>query len=110
MSTVPTSLLRYSTKWRPRRPCRATWRLRRPGWISGRSTRAICATAFEVFEPDNGGLMIDAPDKEVTRRISAFRGDVVRTGWIGRQLPRLFKSAGLLNVAVEVLPSPRTDY
>jgi ubiquinone/menaquinone biosynthesis C-methylase UbiE len=63
-----------------------------------------------VFEPDNGGLLIDAPDKEVTRRITAFRGDVVRTGWIGRQLPRLFKSAGLLNVEVEVMPSPRTDY
>jgi ubiquinone/menaquinone biosynthesis C-methylase UbiE len=63
-----------------------------------------------VFEPDNGGLMIDAPDKQVTRRITAFRGDVVRTGWIGRQLPRLLKSAGLVNVAVEVLPSPRTDY
>jgi ubiquinone/menaquinone biosynthesis C-methylase UbiE len=63
-----------------------------------------------VFEPDNGGLMIDAPDKEVTRRITAFRGDVVRTGWIGRQLPRLFKSAGLMDVTVEVLPSPRTDY
>jgi ubiquinone/menaquinone biosynthesis C-methylase UbiE len=63
-----------------------------------------------VFEPDNGGLMIDAPDKEVTRRITAFRGDVVRTGWIGRQLPRLFKTAGLSNVEVEVMPSPRTDY
>jgi ubiquinone/menaquinone biosynthesis C-methylase UbiE len=63
-----------------------------------------------VFEPDTGGLMIDAPDKEVTRRITAFRGDVVRTGWIGRQLPRIFKTAGLLDVAVEVLPSPRTDY
>jgi ubiquinone/menaquinone biosynthesis C-methylase UbiE len=63
-----------------------------------------------VFEPDNGGLMIDAPDKEVTRKITAFRGDVVRTGWIGRQLPRLFKRTGLLNVEVEVLPSLRTDY
>lgn len=63
-----------------------------------------------VFEPDNGGLLIDAPDKDVTRRITEFRGDVVRTGWIGRQLPRLFKSAGLVNVDVEVLPSPRTDY
>jgi hypothetical protein len=57
-----------------------------------------------------GGLQIDAPDKDVTRRITEFRGDVVRTGWIGRQLPRLFKSAGLDNIEVEILPSPRTDY
>jgi ubiquinone/menaquinone biosynthesis C-methylase UbiE len=63
-----------------------------------------------TFEPDTGGLLIDAPDKEVTRRIINFRGDVVRSGWIGRQLPRLMKQAGLLDVEVTVLPSPRTDY
>jgi hypothetical protein len=37
MSTVPISSVRYSTKWRPRRPRRPTWRLRRPGWISSRA-------------------------------------------------------------------------
>ena len=63
-----------------------------------------------VFEPDTGGLLIDAPDKEVTRRIINFRGDVVRNGWIGRQLPRLMKHAGFLDVEVTVLPSPSTDY
>jgi len=63
-----------------------------------------------AFEPDTGGLLIDAPDKEVTRRIINFRGDVVRSGWIGRQLPRLMKHAGLRDVEVSVLPSPRTDY
>jgi len=63
-----------------------------------------------AFEPDTGGLLIDAPDKEVTRRIINFRGDVVRSGWIGRQLPRLMKHTGLVDVDVTVLPSPRTDY
>ncbi|HLZ26603.1 MAG TPA: methyltransferase domain-containing protein [Chloroflexota bacterium] len=62
------------------------------------------------FEPDTGGLMIDAPDREVTRKITHFRGDIVRSGWIGRQLPRLCKDAGLSEVEVTVLPSPRTDY
>jgi SAM-dependent methyltransferase len=63
-----------------------------------------------VFEPDAGGLLIDAPDKEVTRRITSFRGDAVRSSWIGRQLPRLFNTAGLTQIEVAVLPSPRTDY
>lgn len=63
-----------------------------------------------VFEPDTGALMIDGPDRELTRRITEFRGGVVRSGWIGRQLPRLFKAAGLAKVEVAVLPSPRTDY
>ncbi len=63
-----------------------------------------------AFEPDTGGLLIDAPDRQVTRRIVDFRGDLVRSGWIGRQLPRLMKHAGLLDVDVTVLPSPRTEY
>lgn len=63
-----------------------------------------------ALEPDTGGLMIDAPDREVTRKITDFRGNVVRSGWIGRQLPRLCKDAGLSDVEVTVLPSPRTDY
>jgi ubiquinone/menaquinone biosynthesis C-methylase UbiE len=63
-----------------------------------------------AFEPDTGALMIDAPDRDVTRKITEFRGDAVRSGWIGRQMPRLFKTAGLVDVEVLVLPSPRTDY
>lgn len=63
-----------------------------------------------VLEPDTGALMIDAPDKEVTRKIIDFRGDVIRTGWIGRQLPRLFRAAGLTDLDIAILPSPRTDY
>jgi ubiquinone/menaquinone biosynthesis C-methylase UbiE len=63
-----------------------------------------------AFEPDTGALLLDAPDKAVTRKILNFRGDAVRSGWIGRQLPRLFKTAGLRNVDVLVLPSPRSDY
>jgi len=63
-----------------------------------------------VFEPDTGALLIDAPEKDVTRKIIDFRGDAVRSGWIGRQLPRLFKEVGLADVDVAVMPSPRTDY
>jgi SAM-dependent methyltransferase len=63
-----------------------------------------------VFEPDTGALLIDAPDKDVTRKIIDFRGNAVRSGCIGRQLPRLFKEVGLVGVDVAVMPSPRTDY
>jgi ubiquinone/menaquinone biosynthesis C-methylase UbiE len=63
-----------------------------------------------VFEPDTGALLIDADPRDVTRKIINFRGDAVRSGWIGRQLPRLFKEIGLVGVDVAVMPSPRTDY
>jgi len=63
-----------------------------------------------VFEPDTGALLVDAPEKDVTRKILDFRGDAVRSGWIGRQLPRLFKEVALVGVDVAVMPSPRTDY
>jgi SAM-dependent methyltransferase len=63
-----------------------------------------------AFEPDSGGLLLDAPDKMLTRKILNFRSDAVRSGWIGRQLPRLFGAAGLTDIEVLVLPSPRTDY
>jgi ubiquinone/menaquinone biosynthesis C-methylase UbiE len=63
-----------------------------------------------AFEPDTGALLIDAPEKDTTRKITDFRGDAVRSGWIGRQLPRLFKEVGLVGVEVAVMPSPRTDY
>jgi ubiquinone/menaquinone biosynthesis C-methylase UbiE len=63
-----------------------------------------------AFEPDTGGLLLDAPDKTLTRKILNFRSDAVRSGWIGRQLPRLFRTAGLTGVEVQVLPSPRDDY
>jgi ubiquinone/menaquinone biosynthesis C-methylase UbiE len=63
-----------------------------------------------AFEPDTGGLLLDAPDNGLTRKILNFRGDAVRSGWIGRQLPRLFRTGGLTNIEVRVLPSPRSDY
>jgi len=63
-----------------------------------------------AFEPDTGALLVDAPDKMLTRKILNFRGDAVRSGWIGRQLGRLFRTSGLVDVETTVLPSPRSDY
>jgi ubiquinone/menaquinone biosynthesis C-methylase UbiE len=54
-----------------------------------------------ISEPDWDTLVVDSDNRDVTRRIVAFMSDrVVRHGWIGRQLPRLFKAAGLKDVSV----------
>ena len=52
-----------------------------------------------IFDFDSAGLVVDAPDPVLTRRIGRLLGDAVPHGWIGRQLVRLFKEAGLLDVA-----------
>jgi ubiquinone/menaquinone biosynthesis C-methylase UbiE len=62
------------------------------------------------LEPDGGGLLVDAVDRDTTTRILEHRSRAVRSGWIGRSLPRLFRAAGLTDVSVRVLPSPRFDF
>jgi ubiquinone/menaquinone biosynthesis C-methylase UbiE len=53
-----------------------------------------------VADPDWETLVIDAPDHVVTRRVvEALCGDT-RNGRMGRQLPRLFRHAGLVEVGV----------
>jgi ubiquinone/menaquinone biosynthesis C-methylase UbiE len=54
-----------------------------------------------ISEPDWDTLAIDSDNRDVTRRIIRFISDrVVRHGWLGRQLPGLFKRAGLKDVNV----------
>ena len=48
-----------------------------------------------VFDFDWDTLIIDHPDKETTRTIVLSYSDSIRNGWIGRQLPRLFKEQHL---------------
>ena len=52
-----------------------------------------------IFDFDSAGLVVDAPDPVLTRRIGRLLGDAAPHGWIGRQLARLFKKAGLRDVA-----------
>jgi ubiquinone/menaquinone biosynthesis C-methylase UbiE len=55
-----------------------------------------------ISEPDWETLVIDSSDRSVTRRVVNFMCDrIVRHGWIGRQLPRLFKQARLADVEVK---------
>jgi ubiquinone/menaquinone biosynthesis C-methylase UbiE len=44
-----------------------------------------------VFDFDWDTLVIDHPDRPTTRMIVLSYADSIRNGWIGRQLPRLFK-------------------
>ena len=48
-----------------------------------------------VFDFDWDTLIIDHPDKETTRTIVLSYSDSIQNGWIGRQLPRLFKEQHL---------------
>ena len=55
-----------------------------------------------VSDPDWETLTLDSPDRALTRRIVQFVADTfVRHGWMGRQLPRLFRQQGLAAVEVD---------
>jgi hypothetical protein len=45
--------------------------------------------------------MIDHPDKKTTRTIVLSYSDSLRNGWIGRQLPRLFKEQHLEVLSID---------
>jgi ubiquinone/menaquinone biosynthesis C-methylase UbiE len=57
-----------------------------------------------LAEPDFDAILIDSPDKAVTRQVIQQRSDLYPNGWCGRQLPGLFKEAGLTDLIV----SPKT--
>ena len=57
-------------------------------------------------EPDHETSVVDVPDRGLTRRLINYRGDQIRNPWMGRQLPRLFREAGLREV--EVFPMTLT--
>jgi hypothetical protein len=63
-----------------------------------------------AVEPNRETLLVDAPNRDVTRKILHVRCDAVRNGWTGRPLPRLFKPRGLTDIRVVPLPSVRTAY
>jgi ubiquinone/menaquinone biosynthesis C-methylase UbiE len=64
-----------------------------------------------VLDPDFETLVIDAENRAVTRRVLNFTCDRrIRNGWLGRQLPRLFKEAKLSGIAVFADTLMFTDY
>jgi ubiquinone/menaquinone biosynthesis C-methylase UbiE len=53
-----------------------------------------------IFEFDYEGIVVDALDQVLTRRIGRILADSVPSRWIGRQAPRLFRERGLQEVRV----------
>ena len=72
----------------PRRALAELARVARPGG------RVVVTVA------DFGTAATDATDRDVTRRIHDYWTDREANGWIGRQLPGLFREAGLAEVTV----------
>ena len=76
-------------------PPQALRELVRVTWSGGR---------IVVFDPDWETLIVDADDTTTTRAILQAKCDLLRHGWIGRQLAGLMRGAGLGGIAVE--PDP----
>jgi ubiquinone/menaquinone biosynthesis C-methylase UbiE len=53
-----------------------------------------------ALEFDQDSTMLDHPDRDTTRVILQSFGDAMANGWIGRQLPRMFRQAGLTDLSV----------
>jgi ubiquinone/menaquinone biosynthesis C-methylase UbiE len=53
-----------------------------------------------AIEPDMDGILCDSPDTAFTRAFIRSFADSLRHGWIGRELPRLFRQSGLSEVQV----------
>ncbi len=62
-----------------------------------------------AFDPDWDLMAIDSSDLTLTRKIVHFRTDLIATGSVGRQLPRLFADAGLVDVTAVPMASVLTS-
>jgi SAM-dependent methyltransferase len=63
-----------------------------------------------VRENDYDTLTIDGPDLDVTRKVLRARSDAFAHGTLGRQLPRLFAEAGLINITVNPVVILNRDF
>jgi ubiquinone/menaquinone biosynthesis C-methylase UbiE len=58
--------------------------------------------AIALIEPDFETVTINVNDRSLVRKVLHFDCDHnTKNGWIGRDLPRLFKASGLVDIAVE---------
>src|SRR5882757_6779211 len=57
-----------------------------------------------AFEFDLGTSVLDHPDRSTTRTILDYVTDAALDGWIGRQLPRLYREAGFSDVSAVPYP------
>ena len=64
----------------------------------------------QVIDADFDTLSIDASDREITREVVRLRAEAPPHGWIARQLPRLFREAGLELLTIEGITFAFTDH
>ena len=76
--------------------------LREPGQTLAEMVRVARPGArIVVADPDFDLTIVDIPDRALARKMVHLACDQVQQGWIGRQLPRLFRQAGLSNIYIE---------
>lgn len=63
-----------------------------------------------IAEPDWETFVIDMPKKVLTRKVVNYVCDETKNGWCGRELPRLFKDAKLLDIFIHARTFICTDY
>lgn len=61
-------------------------------------------------EPDWETLIVDVPNRKLTRKILNCWCDNLNSGWIGRQLFALYKKLGLVDVTVDIGSFAITNY
>ena len=62
-----------------------------------------------LFDPDFETAIVDAPDRDLTRRLLNVFCDGFRDGWMGRRLFGMFREAGLKEIVVEPVTVLLTD-
>ncbi len=64
-----------------------------------------------VVDTDQGAVVIDTPETEIERRLMRFYvEETFNNGYAGRQLYRMFKQQGLLDLTIELFGIPITSY
>lgn len=63
-----------------------------------------------VIDPDFETVILDNKNQILTRRLLNFACTGVRNGWMGRQLPRLFKETKLSDISIFADTLIMTDY
>ena len=61
-------------------------------------------------DPDFGSIVIDHPNRALSRRVMDLFGDNYRNGYVARHVAALFTQAGLTDVAVALSPVLMADY
>src|SRR3990170_3433668 len=63
-----------------------------------------------VGDTDHSTMTIDTPDLDIEWCLHRYRTDIIKDGYMGRKLYRLFKQQGLSDIILEIFPYFSIDY